>query len=229
MRLEIVRYLLNRGANADAVNRYGRTSLYNSMRHMHIDISQLLIMNKANINHADDYGETPLNEAVLQNNLLGVRLLLQHGVVVNAKDSARGNNTALHLAAEMGDVKMVIELLNAGANVNEINGIIYSDSLGTYTPLHNYAILNTGKARSVLEAQGFRIGELCASEINGGGNYTPLHLAALRGHKSIYNLLIKANADPGLKDSCGCTAEDFLKEYEDFSLGVAVGNSLRPN
>ena len=72
--------------------------------------------------------DSPVADAAMNGDIEAVRALLQDGADVNA---AQGDGmTALHWAAEAGDVEMVGILLYAGAHVRGLT------RLGDYTPLH---------------------------------------------------------------------------------------------
>ena len=72
--------------------------------------------------------DSPIADAAMRNDSDAVYNLLQQGEDVNA---AQGDGmTALHWAAENGDLTMVEVLLSAGANFNS------TTRLGSYAPLH---------------------------------------------------------------------------------------------
>jgi hypothetical protein len=77
-------------------------------------ICSLLLQAGANINARNSSGHTPLHEG--SSHLSVVKVLIEYQVDVNAK-SKRGR-TALHRAAVEGDVSVVTELLNAGADAS---------------------------------------------------------------------------------------------------------------
>ena len=72
--------------------------------------------------------ESPVADAAMRNEVEVLRNLLSQGADVNA---AQGDGmTALHWAAENGNVEMLEMLLSAGANSEAVT------RLGRYTPLH---------------------------------------------------------------------------------------------
>ena len=72
--------------------------------------------------------DSPVADAAMKGDIEAVRALLKDGADVNA---AQGDGmTALHWAAEAGDVEMVGMLLYAGAGLESVT------RLGDYTPLH---------------------------------------------------------------------------------------------
>lgn len=61
--IEIVKMLLDRGANIDAKNQYGRTPLHNAIENKKMEITELLLNRGANINVKSNDGITPLHIA----------------------------------------------------------------------------------------------------------------------------------------------------------------------
>ena len=89
--------------------------------------------NDENVNeNADKYGRTPLHYAINFDNYENVKLLLDNGADVNAKDNE--GKTPLYWAVEMGKYEIVKLLLEHGADVD------IKDNDG-HTPLH-FAIDN---------------------------------------------------------------------------------------
>ena len=71
---------------------------------------------------------SPVADAAMKGDREALRALLKQGADVGA---ARGDGmTALHFAADRGDLEMTEMLLYAGANVSAVTRI------GQYTPLH---------------------------------------------------------------------------------------------
>jgi len=125
---------------------------------------------------------SPVADAANLQDLATVRQLLREGSDVNA---AQGDGmTALHWAAERGDVAMAQILLYAGANVSA------GTRIGHYTPLHiasRKAHLDVVKL--LLQAKS----DPSAVTTNTGA--TPLHLAAEAGRPSVVSELIAGGAN----------------------------------
>lgn len=126
--------------------------------------------------------ESPVADAAMSGDLEAVRELLKEGADVNL---AQGDGmTALHWAAEAGDVEMVGMLLHAGANVKGVTRI------GDYTPLHIASEAGHGEVvRALLEAGA----DVEARRAFAGT--TPLHLAAASGSVSSIDALVGFGAD----------------------------------
>ncbi len=183
---QIVRLLLERGADANARDIYGNTALILASRHGHHEIVKLLLNRGADVNAITNIGHTALayaskdgNEEIVKllidrgadvttelmrttrydnGNKEIVKLLLDNGADANARDIY--GNTALFLASAHGHHEIVKLLLNRGADVN--------------------AITNNG--------------------------HTALMRASLNGNKEIVKLLLDSHANITIKNNQGNTA-----------------------
>jgi len=111
-----------------------------------------------------------------------VRQLLKDGADVNG---AQGDGmSALHWAAERGDVELADMLIFAGANIGAVTRI------GQYTPLHLAAQAgNAAVAKALLKAGA----DVNAKTTNSG--VTAVHLAASSGSAELITILADAKAD----------------------------------
>jgi ankyrin repeat protein len=124
--------------------------------------------------------ESPIADAAMNEDFDSVQFLIQEGEEVNA---AQGDGmTALHWAAENGDVEMLEMLMSAGANPEAVT------RLGRYTPLHLASKL--GREASVVSL--LRLGSAVNPRTTTGA-VTPLHFAAASGSE----LAVKALLDHG--------------------------------
>ena len=130
----------------------------------------------------------PLADAAMRGDATAVKKLLKDGVDVGA---AQGDGmTALHWAAERGDVELVELLVYAGANVQAVTRI------GLYTPLHLAAKKGNSGVVGVLIKGG--------ADVNAKANpsgATAIHLAALSGSADVINQLADAKAEVNARES----------------------------
>ena len=132
--------------------------------------------------------DSPVANAAMNGNIEAVQDLLQEGADVNL---AQGDGmTALHWAAEAGDMKMVEMLLYAGANVQGVT------RLGDYTPLH----LASKAGKKGVVAQLLEAGA-DPSAYTTTGEVTPLHFAAASGNAATVELLLDYGAAVNAKES----------------------------
>ena len=126
--------------------------------------------------------DSPVADAAMRGDQGSVRALLQQGADVNA---AQGDGmTALHWAADRGDLEMARMLVYAGAGLEAVT------RMAEYTPLHLASRAGHGAVvRALLEA-----GSDPAAP-TGSGGATPLHLAAAAGDAEAVAVLIDHGAD----------------------------------
>ncbi|KAJ2971749.1 hypothetical protein NUW58_g9330 [Xylaria curta] len=106
--LEIVRLLLERGANIKSRNRFGWTPLLQAASSGHLEIVQLLIEKDANIESGNRFGQTPLLQAASSGYLEIVQLLIEKGANIESEDSL--GRTPLLQAASSGHLEIIVSL-----------------------------------------------------------------------------------------------------------------------
>ncbi|WP_411280942.1 ankyrin repeat domain-containing protein [Gemmatimonas sp.] len=125
-------------------------------------------------------------EAAMQGDLAKVRVLLARQSDVNV---AQGDGmTALHWAADRGDVAMTALLLRAGAKLTG------ATKNGGYTPLHVAARAGHGAVVQALLAAGADAKTLTAT------GATAMHLAATAGDAVSVKALLAKKADPNARE-----------------------------
>jgi ankyrin repeat protein len=117
-RTSIVKLLLEKGTDVDALDSDGMTVLICAVIFGHEEMVRLLLENGADI-EISSKGNTALIAAAMQNGEHIVRQLLDHGAEIEAKNDA--GYTALHIASAHAYVKVVQLLLDAGADINTRN------------------------------------------------------------------------------------------------------------
>ncbi len=131
---------------------------------------------------------SPVADAASKGDRDAVRTLLKQGADVSA---AKGDGmTALHFAADRGDVAMIEMLVYAGANVAAVTRI------GHYTPLHLASRAGNAAVAQALVKAG---ADVSARTTTSG--VTPLHLAAASGNREVVTLLLDKGADANAKES----------------------------
>ena len=132
--------------------------------------------------------EPTVANAAMRGEIETLRILLRQGADVN---EAQGDGmTALHWAAERGNVQMAQMLLYAGANPGAVTRI------GDYTPLHLASQVGNGPVIAALLEAGSD-----ASAVSTAGGATPLHFAAASGDAEAVTVLLDHGADPNAGES----------------------------
>lgn len=190
----VVQNLLERGVGPDTTSGGGPTPLQLAVSGRHMATVDLLLNHCANVN-ANPRNNSPLEQAVLSRDIELLCLLLWRGA-----DASAPGSTALHTAAEYGDVRTVKLLLKHGA---DINSFIDGD-----TPL-SLAIQNRHfDVVEVLVGSG--------ADISRSNNYSALDNAiAFESNVETVQLLLKNGADPN----------EYLVENEGTALSWAAAKS----
>jgi ankyrin repeat protein len=182
-RLQVVKLLLQRGAEADARGRLGGTALYWAAKGGWVEIAICLLSHGADAKARDTYGKIPLIVACGKGHLGVVRVLLQHmGEVVLQATDDRGT-TALHWAAKGGWVEMATFLLSNGADATR------RDMSGNIPLLVACSEGHLGVVRVLLQPTGAH-----GLEATDNCGRTALHLAAKGGNKDVVACLLTAGA-----------------------------------
>ena len=127
-------------------------------------------------------------DAAARGDKTAIRELLKQGADVNA---AQGDGmSALHWAADRGDLELADLLIYGGANSGAVTRI------GQYTPLHLAAKAGSAAVAKALIKAG--------ADVNAKSNpsgATPLHLAALAGSVDVITVLADARADLNAREA----------------------------
>jgi len=152
-KIEVVKFLISKGANVNAKSNGGRTPLHAAVGAGVLSVSdvnivavvKLLVSNGADVNAKDNKGETPLGDVVVFGTSEVIKLLISNGANVNAKYN--DGSAPIHKAARSGKIENVRLLVSKGADVNA------KDNKGL-TPLYNAVIGNHIEVVKFLVSQG---------------------------------------------------------------------------
>ena len=241
---EIVR-LLDLGIDVNIQDRFNNAQLYYSTKSDYIEIIRLLLDRGADINARDRFNRIPLNEAVSALMLLDtdedinavgstlnwiplyyavrrghidtVRLLLDKGADINARD--RLFRTSLYYAFSSGRVDIVILLLDRGADINVRDGL-------------SRILLHEAVSSGHIGIVRLLLGR--GADINGqdGLNNTPLHYAVGSDHIDISDrieiielLINHPLCDHTIADSNGDTPEDIARDGGHQEIAAILHNA----
>ncbi|MHC4534324.1 MAG: ankyrin repeat domain-containing protein [Planctomycetota bacterium] len=167
---EVIKLLLENGADVNAGHNLNRTAAEYAIRGNHNDIVELLISKGADV--------SPLHLAISKKDETKARRLIEAGADVNKR--TQYGTTPLHIAV-YSDLKNIVKLLiSKGADVNNKDN-------WDWTPLHS-AVYSSKDMVELLIDKG-------ADTTARDGNYrAPLWYAKKRGHAEIIDLLRKHGA-----------------------------------
>lgn len=220
-----VRALLVRGANTAIRTHYGMTALDHARGDRLTPLIQLIEAEEQR--RALAATAQKLMAAIKANDVAAVRGLLAAGAPVDGRTLAMGtlddDYTPLGLAARDGQVEIVAVLLDAGADIRQLNGPMRA------TAGHEAGYMGNADVARLLtrHCSGAR-----ALDINAQGDYngyTALHDAVWRGHLETAQVLIEAGADPSLKSHAGQTAYQLARRHGHEDLARLLRDIARPS
>ena len=121
MSVDVVKVLIQNGADVNAVQEDKCTALHLAAEKGHVDTAKVLIQNNVDMNAFDFDGLTALHFAIKKNNVAIVNMLLENDADINAA-TGYDMDTPLHFAAGYGNVDLIKVLLQNGADVNAVTG-----------------------------------------------------------------------------------------------------------
>lgn len=118
--LAFTRLFIAKGAVVLGKDVHGQSPLFYICKDGRVDLLNLYLENKADINETDNFRQTPLFYASRDGKDDIVRLMIANQVNVNHKD--RAEQTALFYASRDNRLEAVRALIEGGANVNMADG-----------------------------------------------------------------------------------------------------------
>jgi len=190
-RPELLKHMLDTGAEVDDKSSNGATALFNAAESGHVEICRILLARSAEVDKKTNTSFTALNSAAMNGHLKVCKLLLTHNADINNKSNK--GSTPLSFAAQGGFVEVCKLLLDNDANV----GVKYMDG---FTALISASEGGHSEVCNLLLGRG-----ACISDKTNRGS-TALILAAQNRHMETCKLLLKHNANVHDKTNQGRTA-----------------------
>ncbi|KAH8696324.1 hypothetical protein BGW36DRAFT_428337 [Talaromyces proteolyticus] len=239
---DIVRQLLDAGAEIVSTDSIGGTPLSYAICNGHEAVVQLLV--KGERTSKSDIIKSLHFPAVELGHEAVVRLLFENGADPNWKDSS--GHTVLSLAAKRGYVAIVRQLLDYGAKPIT-NDFHYQSSL-LWAVWYNYEdivklLLDEGddpnnhdsyKRTPLVWAAGHGHENVVEILLKHGANpnkgdccgQTPLFHATWNGHSAVVELLLKYGGDAKMEDVCGGTPLSWAREKQDWEIVELLEKAL---
>ena len=177
--------LAARGANVDARDGRGRTSLHVATHASQLEVMRALVRAGADPNALENDRYDIVTIAAVANDLPALRLALVLGCRATNVTS-RYDGTALIAAAHLGHGDVVQELIRAGAPLDHVN------NLGL-TALIEAVVLGDGGPRHIATLRAL-VGAGAGVNLPDRSGSTPLALARGRGYLEMVQILERAGA-----------------------------------
>ena len=113
--MDIVKFLVEKGADINVQDREGYTALIWAARYGHMDKVRYLVEREANVNVRNNFGYTALLWAAINGEMDKVKFLVEHGADINIHNSE--DNTALMRAVRRGNMDIISYLVEHGADI----------------------------------------------------------------------------------------------------------------
>jgi ankyrin repeat protein/L-ascorbate metabolism protein UlaG (beta-lactamase superfamily) len=196
---ELMEFLIQKGANIDALDAEGRTPLIGAIMSRKPELAHTLVNRGADVKIKSKEGAS----AIIYTLFFGpedlIEPLLDHGQNVNERFI--GGVTLMQGAAAMGNINAMKILFEHGADVNAISErgetALYFGVREGKTEIVEWLFSHGAKAQGKIEGSGRNL----------------LHLATLNGFADIVELLVDNRMDLDSTDSFGKTALQYASKY----------------
>jgi ankyrin repeat protein len=217
----------------NGVDARHQTLIFYAIKSKSVDVIPFLFAEKLDVNHVNDYGETPLHVAARLGDEIGIRLLIDAGGDVRMSNQLR--QTPLMLSALKGSKESVSLLLDAGAALTPVDsmgeGALFYALRGRKLSILE-RFIEKGSFVHALNDQGHsliheaaQIGDvrllerLIMAEVNpfllNVHRQSALHLATFKRHHEMIDALLKLGLEPDIKDHFGQSPERYASQIMD--------------
>lgn len=189
--LEIVQIVASR-SNINTLNNAGRTPLSHAAYESRPDIVRFLIDHGADVSAINGQRQwTPLHycsQFLTERTLETIKILVENGADINSRTD--NNATALHIAAQKGDVHVIGYLIDHGALVD-------ARTDGGRNPLFQATATGHVEAVRLLAEAGADVNVMETDALK----FRPLHIAVMKKDLKMVQTLLSLQAEPNVQ--CG--------------------------
>jgi ankyrin repeat protein/L-ascorbate metabolism protein UlaG (beta-lactamase superfamily) len=205
---ELMQYLIQEGADIDALDKEGRTPLLNAIILKKPELAHTLIEMGADVKIKSKEGANAIIYALFFGSKDLIEPILDSGQDVNER--YLGGVTMIQGAAAMGQLNAMKILLERGADLNAISDrgetALYFGVRQGRTEIVDWLFSNGARAQSKIE----------------GSERNLLHLATLNGYTDIAELLVDNGVEIDATDASGKTALQYAEKYGHKKIAVLL-------
>jgi ankyrin repeat protein/L-ascorbate metabolism protein UlaG (beta-lactamase superfamily) len=196
---ELVEYLIQEGANIDALDKEGRTPLMNAIMFKKPDLAHSLVKMGADVKIIGKEGANAIIFALFFGPEDLIEPILDHGQDVN--QTYEGGVTIMQGAAAMGKLSAMNILYERGADVNAVSEqgetALYFGVREGRTEIVEWLISHGAQPKVKIDGSGRDL----------------LHLATIKGYSDIVELLLSQGVDLDATDFFGNTPFQYATKY----------------
>jgi ankyrin repeat protein/L-ascorbate metabolism protein UlaG (beta-lactamase superfamily) len=196
---ELMEYLIQEGANIDALDKDGRTPLLNAIMFKKQELAHILVEKGANVKIKCKEGANAIIYALFFGPEDLIEPILDNGQDVNEK--YEGGVTIMQGAAAMGKKNAMNILFERGADVNAMSErgetALYFGVQAGKTEIVEWLLAHEAQTQAKIEGSGRNL----------------LHLATIKGYTDIVGLLVGSDVDLDVTDFFGNSALQYATKY----------------
>lgn len=183
--LDVVRLLVNAGAEVDTADDRGRTPLIRAAEYGNLPVVDLLVSHGAKLDWVDAFGWT----ALYQSTLCGHSDMVEHLLVLGADMNGAGGESPVLAAAGGATPRALATLRNANID------FYMRRCRATTAPVHRAASEALHPRRGFPHILDLLVDHGVDVHVHDSDGLSPVRLAALAGRSSAMSLLVSAGAD----------------------------------
>lgn len=197
-RINIMKLLIENGANINYTDENGFNPLNIAIESGDMELTKFLITNGANVNSLMQDGVSLIGYAIAQNNMDLLQILIENGANVNYTVGDSWADTPLMTASRLGLDNVVRILLTRNADINAVD-------------MNGNTALHTAALNSQLSVVKLLLEKNPNLDIQNKVGNTALHLAVISGNIDIVGELVLKGANTKIRNNDGKYPRDIAR------------------
>ena len=197
-RINIMKLLIENGANINYTDENGFNPLNIAIESGDMELTKFLITNGANVNSLIQDGVSLIGYAIAQNNMDLLQILIENGANVNYTNGDSWADTPLKTASRLGLDNVVRILLTRNADINAVD-------------MNGNTALHTAALNSQLSIVKLLLEKNPNLDIQNKVGNTALHLAVISGNIDIVGELVLKGANTRIRNNDGKYPRDIAR------------------